>query len=117
MTACFIGLGSIGVRHLKNVHVVAEKRGIAIETDVVEPRELDYLDADVRALVRRRFSAVSEIGRYDMIFVTNPSQLHEETLADVCVKADFFFVEKPVFTRALECDALKPYADIIIKCH
>ena len=67
MTACFIGLGSIGLRHLKNVHVVAEKRGIAIETDVVEPRELDYLDADVRALVRLRFSAVSEIGRYDLI--------------------------------------------------
>jgi len=111
MTACFIGLGSIGVRHLKNVHVVAEKRGIAIEIDVVEPRELDYLDADVRALVRRRFSAVSEIGRYDMIFVTNPSQLHEETLADVREKADFFFVEKPVFIRALEGDALKPYAD------
>ena len=111
MTACFIGLGSIGLRHLKNVHAVAEKRGIAIETDVVEPRELDYLDADVHALVRRRFSAVSEIGRYDMIFVTNPSQLHEETLADVRKKADFFFVEKPVFTRALEGDALKPYAD------
>ena len=63
MTACFIGLGSIGLRHLKNVHVVAEKRGIAIETDVVEPRELDYLDDDVRALVHGRFSAVSEIGR------------------------------------------------------
>ena len=111
MTVCFIGLGSIGLRHLKNVHAVAEKRGIAIEIDVVEPRELDYLDVDVRALVRRRFSAVSEIGRYDLIFVTNPSQLHEETLADVREKADFFFVEKPVFTRALEGDALKPYAD------
>ena len=111
MTACFIGLGSIGLRHLKNVHAVAGKRGIAIETDVVEPRELDYLDDGVHALVRRRFSSVSEIGRYDMIFVTNPSQLHEETLADVREKADFFFVEKPVFTRALECDALKPYAD------
>ncbi len=111
MTACFIGLGSIGVRHLKNVHAVAGNRGIAIETDVVEPRKLDYLDDDVRALVHGRFSAVSEIGRYDLIFVTNPSQLHEETLADVREKADFFFVEKPVFTRALEGDALKPYAD------
>ena len=58
MTACFIGLGSIGLRHLKNVHAVAEKRGIAIETDVVEPRELDYLDGEVRRLVRRRFSGI-----------------------------------------------------------
>jgi len=111
MTACFIGLGSIGSRHLKNVHAVAEKRGIALETDVVEPRKLDYLDDAVRALVRSRFSSASEIGRYDMIFVTNPSQLHEETLAAVREKAEFFFVEKPVFTRALGKEALEPYAD------
>lgn len=111
MTACFIGLGSIGSRHLKNVHAVAEKRGIALETDVVEPRKLDYLDDAVRALVRSRFSSASEIGRYDMIFVTNPSQLHEGTLAAVREKAEFFFVEKPVFTRALGKEALEPYAD------
>ena len=111
MTACFIGLGSIGQRHLKNVHAVAAMRGIAMETDVVEPRELDYLDGDVRKLVRRRFSGISEIGRYDMVFVTNHSQRHEETLAAVREKGDFFFVEKPVFTRALSENALAPYVD------
>jgi hypothetical protein len=30
MTACFIGLGSIGQRHLKNVHAVALARGMGI---------------------------------------------------------------------------------------
>ena len=111
MTACFIGLGSIGQRHLKNVHAVAKARGLGIETDVVEPRELDYLDAETRSLVRTRFSSVAEIGRDDFIFVTNPSQLHEETLAAVKDKGGFFFVEKPVFTRALDDAALAPYAD------
>ena len=111
MTVCFIGLGSIGLRHLKNVHAVASMRGIEIEADVVEPRELDYLDDDVRKLVRHRYSAVGEIGRYDMIFVANPSQLHEETLEAVREKGGFFFVEKPVFTKALGEAALAPYAD------
>ena len=111
MTVCFIGLGSIGQRHIRNVHAVAAARGIAVETDVVEPRTLDYLDASTRALVRNRFATPDEIGRYDMIFVTNPSQLHHETLLSVKDKADFFFVEKPVFTQALSPDALAPFSD------
>ena len=111
MTVCLIGLGSIGQRHLKNVHAVAAARGIDVATDVVEPRTLDYLDEATRSLVRERFASPSELGRYDMIFVTNPSQLHHETLSAVRDKADFFFVEKPVFTEALATDALAPYAD------
>ena len=111
MTTCFIGLGSIGQRHLKNLHSAAKARGIEIATDVVEPRELDYLDAETRALVRNRYASPDEIGRYDMVFVTNPSQLHHKTLLSVKDKADFFFVEKPVFTEALGSKDLAPFAD------
>lgn len=111
MNVCFIGLGSIGQRHLKNVHAVAAVRGIELSADVVEPRPLDYLNAATRALVHGHFASLAEIGRYDMIFVTNPSQLHLETLDVVKDKAGFFFVEKPVFTVALEADALSPYSD------
>lgn len=111
MDICIIGLGSIGQRHLRNIHAVAAQRGVDVATDVVEPRELDYLDEATRSLVRQRLAAPDGIGRYDMIFVTNPSQLHAETLAAVRDRADFFFVEKPVFTQALDGDALAPYAD------
>ena len=111
MRVVVIGLGSIGQRHLKNIHAVAKVRGIEVATDVVEPRALDYLDAETRALVRNRFATPAEVGRYDMIFVANPSQLHEATLAEVKGKADFFFVEKPVFTGVLSDDALAPYSD------
>ena len=111
MNICIMGLGSIGQRHLKNIHAVAKARGIEVATDVVEPRELDYLDEATRALVGRRFAEADEIGRYDMMFVANPSQLHRETLEAVKDKAKFFFVEKPVFTRPLPADALAPYAD------
>ena len=111
MNILIIGLGSIGQRHLKNIHAVAKARGIAVATDVVEPRALDYLDESTRALVGEQFATPAEVGRYDMIFVTNPSQLHRETLEAVKDKAKFFFVEKPVFTEALAADALAPYAD------
>ncbi len=42
MNICIIGLGSIGQRHLKNIHAVAAKRGIQVTVDVVEPREIGY---------------------------------------------------------------------------
>ncbi len=111
MNICIIGLGSIGQRHLRNIHAVAAARGIEVATDVVEPRELDYLDASTRSLVRRRFATPADIGRYDMIFVTNPSQLHFATLEAVVGKANHFFVEKPVFTSAVDDDVLAPFAD------
>ena len=111
MNICIIGLGSIGQRHLKNIHAVAKVRGVDVTTYVVEPRELSYLDEATRALVGKRFSEPADIERYDMIFVTNPSQLHYETLLAVKDKANFFFVEKPVFTKALASDALIPFAD------
>ena len=111
MEICIIGLGSIGQRHLKNIHAVAAARGIEVTTDVVEPRQFDYLDDTTRELVTNTFCTFGEIGRYDMIFVTNPSQLHRTTLESVKDKARFFFVEKPVFTEALSVDTLAPYAD------
>ena len=111
MKAVVIGLGSIGQRHLKNIHAVAARRGIEVVTDVVEPRELGYLDDATRSLVGNRFATADEIAGYDMVFVANPSQLHEKTLAAVRDKADFFFVEKPAFTKALGADAIAPYAD------
>lgn len=111
MDICVIGLGSIGQRHLGNIHAAAKARGVEVATDVVEPRELDYLGEDARRLVRRRFATPAGIGRYDAIFVANPSQLHLDTLAETRDRADFFFVEKPVFTRALSGDALAPYSD------
>ena len=108
---CLVGLGSIGQRHLGNIHAVARKLGLEVATDVMEPRELDYLSPELRALVRKRFASLGEIGRYDMIFVTNPSQMHAETLAAAKDKADAFFVEKPVFTSELDEAAVAAYAD------
>lgn len=111
MKVCIVGLGSIGQRHLRNLAVVAGRRGLEMSVDVVEPRELDYLDAETRRLVSRRFSTLEEIGEYDLVWVANPSQVHHETLMALKDKARRFFVEKPVFTKALRDEDLAPFAD------
>ena len=43
VTALFIGLGSIGTRHLKNLHAICEKQGLtlcahALRSDLTRPR-------------------------------------------------------------------------------
>ena len=111
MKICIIGLGSIGQRHLRNIDYVLKKRGLSAEFDVVEPRELDYLDAETRKLVSNRFSTPEEIGEYDLVWITNPSQIHHETLKSVKDKARHFLVEKPVFTKSLPDADLAPFAD------
>jgi len=108
---CIIGLGSIGQRHLRNVDFVLKGRGLTATYDVVEPRELDYLDAETRKLVANRFATPAEIGDYDLVWITNPSQVHHETLKAVRNKARHCLVEKPVFTRALSDADLAPFAD------
>ena len=109
---CIIGLGSIGQRHLRNVAYVLKGRGLDAEFDVVEPRELDYLDDETRALVAHRFPTPEEIGEYDLVWITNPSQIHHETLKAVKDRARRFLVEKPVFTKALSDADLAPFADV-----
>ena len=111
MKICIVGLGSIGQRHLRNIDFVLKGRGLSATFDVVEPRKLDYLDAETRGLVSRRFSTPGEIGDYDLIWITNPSQIHHETLKVVKDKARHFLVEKPVFTTALSTTDLLPFSD------
>ena len=111
MKICIIGLGSIGQRHLRNIDFVLKGRGLSATFDVVEPRELDYLDAETRKLVSNRFSTPEEVGEYDLIWITNPSQIHQETLKVVKDRARHFLVEKPVFTKSLPDADLAPFAD------
>ena len=108
---CIIGLGSIGQRHLRNIDFVLRGRGLSATFDVVEPRELDYLDESTRKLVANRFSKPEEIGEYDLVWITNPSQIHLETLRAVEGKAKRFFVEKPVFVKSVPDSGLGALAD------
>ena len=111
MKICIIGLGSIGQRHLRNVDFVLKGRGLSATFDVVEQRELDYLDAETRSLVARRFPSPAEIGEYDLAWITNPSQVHLETLRTVEGRAKHVFVEKPVFVKSVPDGELGVLAD------
>lgn len=108
--ALFVGLGSIGHRHLKNLSAALEKRGLRLRADALRHAG-GTLSEDIAGLVRRQYVRVGDLGHYDLAFICNPSQLHYRTMMDLAGKADRYFIEKPVFTDPLEETALADFAD------
>lgn len=110
LTACFVGLGSIGKRHLKNLVAVCAERGISIAVDALRHAPVP-LAADIAPLIRTEYYNSAELPHYDLIFICNPSQSHYEALRALKDKADHFFIEKPVFTCPLSDEELRPFTD------
>ena len=96
LTALFVGLGSIGTRHLKNLKQLAPG-GVAVHalrSDLSRP-----LRDGVEPLLDRQFTSLSEgQEHYDIAFITNPTSLHAETLLQLKGRADTLFIEKPIFS-------------------
>ena len=109
LRVCFVGLGSIGRRHLQDLHEVAKERRLRLTVDALRHSELT-LDQEISSLVSRQYSSQDELGDYDAIFVCNPSRLHYRTLCELKNKAKYFFVEKPVFVKPLSDAELEPFA-------
>lgn len=93
-----IGLGSIGTRHLKNIVAVLQERGKTYTIDLVRSGKGKELDIEVTQLVNRIFNSDDYVpDDYDVIFITNPTHLHFETVQQFVSKTKHMFIEKPVF--------------------
>lgn len=101
LTALFIGLGSIGSRHLKNLHTICAERGITLAADALRSSLNRPLRPGVAELLRAQFTALdapAARGHYDLAFITNPTSLHAETLQSLHGRAGALFIEKPIFS-------------------
>lgn len=95
MKVLFVGLGSIGTRHLKNLTAICQKNGVPLKAEA-QRSSTRALPKETAALLSREFSGpVTE--QYDAIFITNPTRLHYETLCTLSSHTDAFFIEKPIF--------------------
>lgn len=92
-TALFVGLGSIGKRHLKNLKNIL---GGSIEVDALRSSSKRVPDEEVAKLIRTEYYNIEDLPNYDMIFITNPSNMHYETIFKLQNKTDNFFIEKPL---------------------
>lgn len=91
------GLGSIAKRHLKNVRVFLEEREDSYEIDLYRS-SLKPLPEDIQPLVANEYLLSEPVKKaYDVVFVTNPTSIHYETLKKFKEHTKSFFIEKPVF--------------------
>ena len=98
ITALFIGLGSIGTRHLQNLAALCEKNGWTLQADALRSDPARPLRPGAAELLRAQFTDPAAIGQYDLAFITNPTSLHADALDWLRGKAGALFIEKPIFS-------------------
>ncbi len=96
MKVLFVGIGSIGTRHLNNLTQLAQERGIELEIDALRS-SLRPLAPETAAKIHRQYISFDELGHYGLAFITNPTHLHAMALSELSGKVDCFFIEKPIF--------------------
>lgn len=93
---CFIGIGSIAKRHIKNLTSICQEQGITLQIDALRRKDA-VIDNTVHSRFETVFHEYDEIpSDYDIIFITNPTEYHIDTLEKVHKKARHFFIEKPI---------------------
>lgn len=103
-----IGLGSIGKRHLKNIVTVLKERNELYTIDLIRSGIGKEIEEEITQNISHIFySYDSAPNDYDIIFVTNPTNLHFETIKIFVTKTRHMFIEKPVFnTTNISLDSL-----------
>lgn len=92
-----IGLGSIGKRHLGNIRNVLDQRKITYQIDALRSG-YGKKDEELDQVLYNQYTSMDEMpSDYDVIFVTNPTSMHYETIQNVVHKTKHMFIEKPVF--------------------
>lgn len=93
-----IGLGSIGTRHLKNIAAILKDRNKSYMIDLIRSGKGKEIEEEIAKHISHIFySYDSAPNDYDIIFITNPTSLHAETIKQFVTKTKHMFIEKPIF--------------------
>lgn len=101
MKICFVGVGSIARRHVRNLRKIFENRSEELIIDAVRSGKGKTLAEDSE-LHHIYYDAMDAPDDYDAVFITNPTSEHFTTLRDMRNKSNNFFIEKPVFMSGKE---------------
>lgn len=93
-----IGAGSIGLKHLRNIVIVLNSRNISYTIDLIRSNNGKTLDDEITKHINKIYF-VNELipDDYDILFVTNPTYRHYNTIKQFVSKTKHMFIEKPVF--------------------
>ena len=93
MNICFIGLGSIAKRHIRNLQEIFGNK-VAIDVLRTTKNNIGDFTYDNINII---YDEIDLKNKYDAIFITNPTSLHYDTLIKYNNKSECFFIEKPIF--------------------
>lgn len=96
MNVLFVGLGSIGRRHLKNLCHVCKERNINVKIDALRSSD-NKLPEEIEILINNQIRKIEDNILYDLVFITNPTVFHYDTINQLKDTCKFFFIEKPIF--------------------
>lgn len=97
LKVCFIGVGSIGKRHIKNLNLICCLKKYSLHLHVLRQTNRN-LPSDITEIIEKSVYDFKELDYfYDMIFITNPTHLHYDTIMKTKELSNTFFIEKPVF--------------------
>lgn len=98
LKVCFVGVGSIAKRHIKNLSELCLERHINLTIDALR-KENNVLEKEVIKMISNIYLSVDNLPRdYDVIFLTNPTEYHLSALKELQSYAKHFFIEKPLTT-------------------
>lgn len=97
MKVLFVGIGSIGTRHLNNLTQLAAERGLTLEVHALRSSTRPLKPETAEKLARQCTRYEELDAHYDLAFITNPTHLHAEVMQALSSRADCFFIEKPIF--------------------
>lgn len=92
---CFIGVGSIAKRHINNLRMITDQRKIDLTVEALR-RDVNVEEEQKLKIVKSYKDYKDLSDDYDVIFITNPTEFHMETLQKVLNKSKSFFIEKPL---------------------
>ena len=99
VSALFVGLGSIGTRHLNNLTEFCAANGYALRADALRSTAFRPLRPGAAEKIAHQFNSLLDpaaLPRYDLVFITNPTSLHAAALQTVKGRAGALFIEKPI---------------------
>lgn len=95
----FVGVGSIAKRHIKNIVILMGMRGEQFQIDIFRTGLGRPLEPEIVDVINDSYNnEVSVPNDYDVIFVTNPTQIHLTAMQVFGKKGRHFFIEKPLCT-------------------
>jgi predicted dehydrogenase len=113
----FVGMGSIGKRHLANVRTILDRQNRLYSIDLYRSGRGKTTDNELIGSVDKiyQFDLSNPVSDYyDAVFITNPTSMHYETIRYFAASTRSMFIEKPLFdTTDVNIDELEINPDTV----